>query len=42
MTAGQNQFAPEFNAKEVIELLESATPENTKKSHKVWHENSSR
>ena len=40
--AGENRFAPELNEKEVIELLENATPGSTKKATKVWHENISR
>ena len=42
MAAGENRFAPELNEKEVIELLENATPESIKTSDKVWHENISR
>ena len=42
MVAGENRFAPELNEKEVIELLENATPRSIKKRHKVWHENISR
>ena len=38
MTAGENHFAPFLNEKEVIELLENATPGNKKKAT-VWHEN---
>ena len=34
MTAGENRFAPELNEKEVIELLENATPGSTKKATK--------
>ena len=39
MAAGENRFAPELNDKEVIELLENATPGSIKK---VWRENISR
>ena len=39
MEAGENRFAPELNEKEVIELLENATPGSIKKP---WHENISR
>ena len=43
MAAGENRFPPELNEKEVIELLENATPtKEHKESHKVWHENISR
>ena len=34
MVACENRFAPELNEKEVIELLENATPESTKKATK--------
>jgi len=34
MAAGENRCAPELNEKEVIELLENATPEGTKKATK--------
>ena len=34
MAAGENRFAPELNEKEVIELLEKATPGSTKKATK--------
>ena len=34
MVAGENRFAPELNEKEVIELLEKATPGSTKKATK--------
>ena len=34
MTAGENRFAPELNEKEVIELLENATPGRIKKATK--------
>ena len=34
MAAGENHFAPELNEKEVIELLENATPGSTKKATK--------
>ena len=42
MAVGENRFAPELNEKEVIELLENATPGSVKKNSKVWHENTSR
>ena len=32
MAAGENHFAPELNEKEVIELLENATPGSVKKA----------
>jgi len=36
----ENHFAPELNEKEVIELLENATPGSIKKATiKVWHGN---
>ena len=31
MAASENRFAPELNEKEIIELLENATPGNIKK-----------
>ena len=34
MAAGENRFAPELNEKEVIELLENATPGSIKKATK--------
>jgi len=34
MAADENRFAPELNEKEIIELLENATPGNTKKATK--------
>ena len=34
MAAGENRYAPELNEKEVIELLENATPESMKKATK--------
>ena len=34
MVAGENRFAPELNEKEIIELLESATPGSIKKATK--------
>ena len=34
MAASENRFAPELNEKEVIELLENATPESMKKATK--------
>ena len=34
MAAGENHFAAELNEKEVIELLENATPGSTKKATK--------
>ena len=34
MATGENRFAPELNKKEVIELLENATPQSTKKATK--------
>ena len=34
MAAGENRLAPELNEKEVIELLENATPGSTKKATK--------
>ena len=34
MAAGENRFALEWNAKEVIELLENTTPGSTKKATK--------
>ena len=34
MAPGENRFAPELNEKEVIELLEDATPASTKKATK--------
>ena len=36
MAAGENRFAPELNEKEVIELLENATPGSTKKATKYF------
>ena len=32
MAASENRFAPELNEKEVIELLENATPGNIEKA----------
>ena len=32
MATGENRFAPDLNEKEVIELLENATPESIKKA----------
>ena len=34
MAASENHFAPEFNEKEVIELLENATPGSKEKATK--------
>ena len=34
MAGGENRFAPLFNEKEVIELLENATPGSIKKATK--------
>ena len=34
MAAGENRFAPELNEKEVLELLQNATPGSTKKATK--------
>ena len=34
MAAGENRFTPELNEKEVIELLENATPGSIKKATK--------
>ena len=34
MAAGENRFAAELNEKEVLELLQSATPGSTKKATK--------
>ena len=34
MVASENRFAPEMNEKEVIELLENATPGSIKKATK--------
>ena len=34
MTAGENRLAPELNEKEIIELLENATPGSIKKATK--------
>jgi len=34
MAAGENRFAPELNEKEIIELLQNATPGSTKKATK--------
>ena len=34
MAAGENRFAPDLNEKEVIELLEKATPGSMKKATK--------
>ena len=34
MAAGENRFAPELNEKEVIKLLENATPRSMKKATK--------
>ena len=31
MAAGENRFAPELNEKEVLELLQNATPGSTKR-----------
>ena len=43
MAAGEYRFAPELNEKEVIELLENATPGSIyNEGHKVWRENISR
>ena len=36
MKAGENCFAPLLNEKEVIELLENATPGNKKKASVAW------
>ena len=38
MAASQNRFAPELNEKEVIELLENATPGSIKKATKYGME----
>ena len=38
MAAGENRFAPELNEKEVIELLENATPGSIKKATKYGME----
>ena len=38
MVASENRFAPELNEKEVIELLESATPGSIKKATKYGME----
>ena len=36
--SGENRYALELNEKEVIELLENATPcREHKESHKLWH-----
>ena len=34
MATGENRFAPEWNEKEVIELLENATPASIQKATK--------
>ena len=34
MAAGENRFAPELNEKEVLELLQNATPGSTKRATK--------
>ena len=34
MDAGENRFTPELNEKEVLELLQTATPGSTKKATK--------
>ena len=34
MAASENRFAPELNEKEIIELLENATPGSIKKTTK--------
>ena len=34
MGAGENSFAPELNEKEVVELLENATPGSIEKTSK--------
>ena len=34
MAASENRFAPELNEKEVIQLLENATPGSIKKARK--------
>ena len=34
MAAGENRFAKELNEKEVLELLQNATPRSTKKATK--------
>ena len=34
MAAGENRFPPESNEKEVLELLQNATPRSTKKATK--------
>ena len=34
MVAGENRFAPELNEKEVLELLQKATPGSTKRATK--------
>ena len=34
VTVGENRFAPKLSEKEVIELLENATPESVKKATK--------
>ena len=34
MVAGENRFTPELNEKEVIELIENATPGSIKKATK--------
>ena len=41
MAASENGFAPEFNEKEVIELLENATPGSIKKvkTSKLYFDN---
>ena len=38
MAAGENRFAPQLNEKEVIELLENATPGSMKKTTKYGME----
>ena len=38
MAAGKKHFAPDLNEKEVIELLEHATPGSTKKATKCGTE----
>ena len=35
MSAGENRFAPELNEKEVIELLENATPGTTATKYRM-------
>ena len=36
MTAGENHFTPELNEKEVLELLQNATPGTTKNGIKIF------